>query len=104
METVNVAIVRSGYIGTRHAESLKRLTEQNVIAFVDQDLDRAAHLRQTAGTAAAVGQRPTHGPRFEDPNIADAVVESPPTTIPTSPWRSRRHGPGNTSSSRSRWR
>jgi predicted dehydrogenase len=50
MSTVNVAIVGCGYIGTRHAENLARLPGARVVAFVDQDLERAVQLRQTHGT------------------------------------------------------
>ena len=72
VKTVNVAIIGCGNIGTRHAENLKQLSEPNVVAFVDQDLDRAAHLRQTAGTAAAVVTADART-ALEDPNV-DAVV------------------------------
>src|SRR5262249_60177990 len=49
MGTVNVAIVGCGYIGTRHAQSLAHLSGAKVVAFVDQDLNRAKELRQTHG-------------------------------------------------------
>jgi predicted dehydrogenase len=66
MGTVNVAIVGCGYIGTRHAQSLARLTGAKVVAFVDQDLNRATHLRQTHGSADAVATTDVapvlHGP------------------------------------------
>jgi predicted dehydrogenase len=54
VSTVNVAIIGCGYIGTRHAESLARLRDATVVAYVDQDLGRATSLRQRFGPDEAI--------------------------------------------------
>ncbi len=73
MDTVNIAIIGCGYIGTRHAENLKRVPGAVVAAFVDQDLDRATQLRDSVGAAsAAVTADPETA--FADPNVHAIVV------------------------------
>jgi predicted dehydrogenase len=54
VSTINVAIVGCGYIGARHATNLMRLPGAAVVAFVDQELDRARQLRETLGADDAV--------------------------------------------------
>ncbi|HKG26119.1 MAG TPA: Gfo/Idh/MocA family oxidoreductase [Thermomicrobiales bacterium] len=73
METVNVAIIGCGYIGTRHAENLRRVPGATVATFVDQDIDRAAHLRQTAGTEAATVTADARAV-FDDPHVHAVVI------------------------------
>jgi predicted dehydrogenase len=73
MGTVNVAILGCGYIGTRHAQSLARLPDATVVAFVDQDLDRATQLRQTHGTPDAVATSDVDA-ALRDPNTHAVII------------------------------
>jgi myo-inositol 2-dehydrogenase / D-chiro-inositol 1-dehydrogenase len=73
MGTVNVAIVGCGYIGTRHAQSLARLSDAKVVAFVDQDLNRATQLWQTHGSDDAVATTDIAA-ALHDPNTHAVII------------------------------